>query len=162
MINHYGISKLAMEFIAKTYFDKLPITVTRSFHYTGVGHSEDFFIPKIVKHFIERKDTISLGNINTLREFNDVKWVCDVYHNLALCNETSEIINIASGNTISNSEVIQALKRQTLHDIKIEINSNLVRENEIMELKGDAKKLKTLINYQEGRNIIYLLDEYLN
>jgi hypothetical protein len=31
-----------------------------------------------------------------------------------------------------------------------------------MELKGDAKKLKTLINYQDGRNIIDFLDEYLN
>jgi nucleoside-diphosphate-sugar epimerase len=160
--NHYGISKLAMEFIAKTYFDKLPIIITRPFNYTGVGHSEDFVIPKIVKHFRERKDTISLGNINTLREFNDVKWVCDVYYKLAMCNGASEIVNIASGNTISISEVIQALKRQTLHDIKIEINSNLVRENEIMELKGDAKKLKTLINYQDGRNIIDFLDEYLN
>jgi UDP-glucose 4-epimerase len=79
-----------------------------------------------------------------------------------MCNGASEIVNIASGNTISISEVIQALKRQTLHDIKIEINSNLVRENEIMELKGDAKKLKTLINYQDGRNIIDFLDEYLN
>lgn len=159
--NHYGISKLAMEFIAKTYFDKLPILISRPFNYTGVGHSEDFIVPKIVKHFREKKESILLGNINTFREFNDVSWVCEVYANLALCNTVSEIVNIASGNTVSIAELIQMLKDYTSHDIKVEINPRLIRENEIMELKGSTEKLKSIIEYTEGRKIKELIGDYL-
>ena len=47
-VNHYGYSKLAMEHLATTYFNKLDIIITRPFNYTGIGHSKNFVIPKII------------------------------------------------------------------------------------------------------------------
>lgn len=159
--NHYAISKLAMEYIARTYFDKLPIIVTRPFNYTGIGHSEDFIIPKIAKHFREKKLSITLGNINTFREFNDVEWVCDIYRKLAICDSSLEIVNIASGKTISVSKVIEIFQNLTSHFIKIEIDNNLIRKNDIYELKGDNDKLKSMINYIEGDNFEENIKKYL-
>ncbi|HQR83172.1 MAG TPA: NAD-dependent epimerase/dehydratase family protein, partial [Thiotrichales bacterium] len=71
-VNHYGVSKYAMELIARTYFDKLPIILVRPFNYVGLGQPEQFVIPKIVKHFREDAATIELGNIQVEREFNSV------------------------------------------------------------------------------------------
>lgn len=61
--NHYGASKLAMESLAANYFSKLNIIITRPFNYTGVGQQEQFLIPKIVKHFKEKKNSSSLGTL---------------------------------------------------------------------------------------------------
>jgi nucleoside-diphosphate-sugar epimerase len=65
--NHYGASKYAMECLSKNYFDKLNIVITRPFNYTGVGQTENFLIPKIIKHFKENQNSIELCNLHVSR-----------------------------------------------------------------------------------------------
>lgn len=151
-VNHYGISKLAMEFIAKTYFNKLPIIITRPFNYTGVGHSENFVIPKIIKHFKDKKMSIELGNIYTLREYNDVDWVCSVYCKLMVSNVTDEIVNICSNKSHSINEILSIATEISGHKLEVSINSKFVRNNEIQELKGSDKKLISMIGTDNSEN----------
>lgn len=150
-INHYGISKLSMEFVTKTYFEKLPIIITRPFNYTAPGHGEHFVIPKIAKAFNNKEENIELGNINVFREYNAINFVCEVYYKLMLTETTSEIVNIASGKTHSLNEVIRLFEKATNHKINIIINQDFVRKDEIERLAGDNQKLlkiiKTTTNY---------------
>jgi len=141
--NHYALSKFAMEQIAKNYFDILPIIITRPFNYSGFGHSENFVIPKIAKHFIEKKSEIELGNIDTLREYNDVRWVAEVYRTLAESNATDYVVNICSGQTHSIREIIKIFEAIFSHKIIVKQNPKFVRKNEIHELKGSTKILKS-------------------
>ena len=143
--NHYGASKYAMECLARGYFDKLPIIITRPFNYTGIGQAEQFLIPKIVKHFKEKKETIELGNLNISREFNDVEYVCEVYKRLLECEENGEVVNISSNKGIKLLDVIDMMNKLAGYEIKVEINPAFVRKDEIKSLTGSKDKLFGLI-----------------
>ena len=150
-VNHYGISKLAMEQISKNYFGKLDIIITRPFNYTGVGQGEHFLIPKIVKHFKEKKDVIELGNLDVSREFNDVEFVCEVYKKLLECDYNSTIVNVCSGRGIKLLDVIDIMNNISDYKIEIKVNSSFVRKDEIKCLTGSSKKLFEMIGYVQQK-----------
>ena len=147
--NHYGISKYAMEQIGKTYFQDLPIIITRPFNYTAPGHGEQFVIPKIAKAFKNKEKTLELGNLDVFREYNSIQYVCDIYFKLMNSEITSEIINIASGRVHSLNQIIDIFKLKANHSIEIQINPNFVRKEEVKNLKGSTLKLNKLIENKE-------------
>ena len=112
-LNHYAMSKLAMEHLAMTYADRLPLFFVRPFNYTGPGQVESFVIPKIVSHFKRQATTIELGNLTVEREYNDVRMVTDAYLKLLDKAEAGEIYNICSGKTYTLHQVIDTLAELT-------------------------------------------------
>jgi GDP-6-deoxy-D-talose 4-dehydrogenase len=143
--NHYGISKLSMEMMASQFYDYLPISLLRPFNYTGRGHNEHFVIPKIIKHFRERSPSIELGNIDTMREYNDVRSICEIYLDLLDKSIPGEPYNICSGTTHTLRDVIQMLKNMSHHEINIIQNEKFMRSNEPMILSGNPNKLESVI-----------------
>lgn len=156
-INHYAMSKLAMEHMALTYADALPLILVRPFNYTGPGQAVEFLIPKLVKHFAERAPTIELGNLHVEREFNDVRMVCSAYLALLTKGKSREIYNVCSGKTYSLQDVIALLRHLTGHAMAVKINPAFVRANEVHRLCGSPEKLKSCI----GPLANYTLDETL-
>ncbi len=143
--NHYGASKYSMECMAKNYFNRLSLIITRPFNYTGINQDENFLIPKIVKHFKENKREIELGNLDVSREFNDIKYVCEIYKKLLESDISSEIINICSNRGIKLLDIIDMMNEIAGYKIKVKINPAFVRKDEIKTLTGSPKKLFNLI-----------------
>jgi len=143
--NHYGASKYAMESLARGYFEKLPIIITRPFNYTGVGQPDHFLIPKIVKHFREKSSTIELGNIDVSREFNDVGYVCEIYKRLLECEAKGEVVNLCSGRGTKLLDVIEMMDEISGYKISVAVNPEFVRKDEIKSLTGSTKKLFEII-----------------
>ncbi|RYG58055.1 MAG: NAD-dependent epimerase/dehydratase family protein [Alphaproteobacteria bacterium] len=144
-VNHYGMSKLAMEYMARTFMDRLNIVITRPFNYTGPGQDVAFLIPKLALHFARRSPTISLGNLHVEREFNDVRTVCDAYLSLLVHGEPGETYNVCSGRPYELQHVIDSFERLTSHEIAISVNPEFVRANEVHRLCGNPAKLDTLL-----------------
>lgn len=147
-INHYGMSKLAMEFMARTYKERLNLVVARPFNYTGPGQDAHFLIPKLAAHFAARAPSIELGNLDVEREFNDVQMVCDAYLLLLAHGEPGETYNICSGRPYALRRIIETFARMTSHNMRIEINPAFVRGNEVHRLCGDPQKLHALLSRQ--------------
>lgn len=151
--NHYAVSKLAMEHLARTYQSKFPLIITRPFNYTGVGHDSRFVIPKLVKHFRQKKAQIELGNLNVEREFNDVRDVCDWYLQLLSSGVASQTYNLCTGRTHSLAEIISILETQSSHTIDVRVNPAFVRDNEVHKLCGNPEKLLGAIGYPSTKSI---------
>lgn len=143
--NDYAVSKLAMEYMAKLWMDKLPIIITRPFNYTGVGQAEQFVIPKIISHFRRQEAAIELGNIDVWRDFSDVRVVVAAYRRLLEHKAFGQLVNVCSGKTHSLREIIDYCGQITQHSIDIRVNPAFVRAQEVKTLCGSNLKLLDLI-----------------
>ena len=144
--NDYAVSKLAMEYVARLYADRLPLVVVRPFNYTGVGQSDSFLIPKIVSHVRRRAPMIELGNLDVARDFSDVRNVVQLYKRL-LENSAAvgQTFNVCSGQAWSLNDVISLVRELSGHDFEVRVNPAFVRQNEVKTLVGCRAKLNAAV-----------------
>ncbi|MFP3505664.1 NAD-dependent epimerase/dehydratase family protein [Burkholderia sp. SIMBA_062] len=143
--NDYAVSKLAMEYMARLWRDKLPIVVARPFNYTGVGQSPQFLLPKIVGHFQRGEREIELGNIDVERDFSDVRRVADAYRRLLELSPAGGVFNVCSGRAVSLKSVISMMERIAGYAIEVRVNPAFVRANDVRRLQGDDARLQSAI-----------------
>lgn len=143
--NDYAVSKLAMEYMARLWCDRLPIVTARPFNYTGVGQAENFLLPKVVAHFRRKAEKIELGNLDVWRDFSDVRSVVQAYRRLLDIRPLGQTVNVCSGQTYSLREVLTMCQSITGHEIQVEVNPAFVRANEVKILCGDNSRLRALL-----------------
>lgn len=160
-MDHYAMSKVAMEEMAKTFFDQLPIIIARPFNYTGVGQHDNFLIPKLIRHFAQKAPAIELGNLLVEREFNDVATICEAYLALLEYGHPSEIYNVGTGQVRSLASVVDTLVKLTQHPMKISVNPDFVRANEVRRMCGNPQKLMDLLYHHNIKLQIPSLEETL-
>lgn len=162
-VNHYAMSKLAMEHLARNRLHLLPILIARPFNYTGPGQDSSFLIPKLVNHFVQKADFVELGNLDVEREFNDVRMICDAYLRLLERGNAGETYNVCTGNPHSVRQVLDHLTRLTGHSLEARIHPSFVRANELHRLCGNPAKLKRtiggLLGFELGETLAWMLAE---
>lgn len=143
--NDYAVSKLAMEYMARLWMDKLPITIARPFNYTGIGQAENFLLPKIVSHFRRNEKRIELGNLAIARDFSDVRMVARAYRRLLAVAPGGEAFNVCSGSSHSLANLIDMMSEIAGYHIDVQVNPAFVRANDVLTLSGSNSKLTAVI-----------------
>ncbi|MBN3791991.1 GDP-mannose 4,6-dehydratase, partial [Burkholderia sp. Ac-20353] len=155
--NDYAVSKLAMEYAAKLWFDRLPIVIARPFNYTGVGQSEAYLLPKLAAHYARNESRISLGNLDVSRDFSDVRDVTAAYLRLIEAAPAGETFNVCAERAYSLKEVLAMLSRIAGYVIDVTVDPRFVRHNEVKSLSGSRDKLRRAV----GELPVTPLDETL-
>jgi nucleoside-diphosphate-sugar epimerase len=143
--NDYAVSKLAMEYMARLWMDKLPIIIARPFNYSGLGQNENFLLPKIVSHFRRGERRIELGNLAIARDFSDVRMVAKSYRRLLAASPAGQAFNVCSGQSHSIGEVIDVVATLAGYRIEVQVNPAFVRANDVLTLAGSNDKLTSVI-----------------
>ena len=142
-----------MEELLYLWREKIPISITRPFNYTGRGQTENFLIPKIVEAFKLKKQRLELGNLEVSRDFSDVRFIANAYLTLATQKSGFRILNLCSGNLVSIREIVSVCTSLTGHRLEVVSNPNFRRRNEILKLKGDTTQMVKYLGYRSAYSI---------
>jgi nucleoside-diphosphate-sugar epimerase len=142
---HYAVSKRATEEIAAIYSRQFPIIVTRPFNYTGPGQTTSFIVPKIVQHYVERRNEIRLGNLDLFRDFSDIDRVVEVYSRLLSALIKPTTVNICSGRAVYLADILKIMDEISGHPLRAVTESLFVRGDEPRYIVGSPSRLEGLV-----------------
>lgn len=157
-LSHYGASKLAMELAGSVYRSEFPLLIVRPFNYTGVGHSANFLVPKIVNAYRNKVAELALGNLEVEREFNDIRDIAVIYKDLLENERALGIVNLCSGRLVKLKDLI--LHMESISGIRLKVYSDSinVRGNDVITVGGDPARLNVLTRPTFNFNISQTLE----
>jgi GDP-4-dehydro-6-deoxy-D-mannose reductase len=138
-----------METAART---GLKVIVVRPFQQTGPGQDERFVVPALAKRLrgarLAGARVIKVGNLEPVRDFLDVRDVCEALVTLLVQGKSGEVYNIATGQGIRLHDLFRRLAATIGVDAIAEVDPALVRPSDIPYFVGDASKLRNLTGWE--------------
>lgn len=141
-IDHYAASKAAADMSACAYAAAgLHVVRTRSFNHTGPGQNTSFVCSRLAKLISEvaigkRDPIIEIGNIESIRDFTDVRDVVKAYWLLLQKGQSGEAYNVCSQKAFSIKEIIYILSYYSGIEIQLNTNPELIRQIDIPVILG--------------------------
>lgn len=162
----YAVSKILNENQCDYYRNRgLECIVVRPFNHIGPGQAPGFILPDFFKRLSEAEAgaTIKVGNINTKRDYTDVRDIVGAYAKLALAPQLSyTLYNVCSGKSIAGSEILEMLKTAIgKQDVQLEVDPALVRPTDIMDIYGDSSRLRDELGWQPTRAIDQTIKDFV-
>lgn len=148
-LSPYAISKVAQDFLGYQYsiHDNLQVVRVRPFNHTGPRQAPNFVVPAFASQIaqIEKtgKGTIKAGNLDSYRDFTDVRDMVKAYLLALEIGKIGEVYNIGSGRALKIADILNSLI--SLSSAKIEVKIDKSRF-----LPIDIEKI--YCNYSKFRN----------
>lgn len=162
----YVVSKKLMEFALQEY-KKMgqDIVVARPFNHIGPGQRTGFLIPDLAEQIMASDDNdcvLRVGNLNTRRDYTDVRDVVKAYADLALAESLQfEIYNICSGVSRSGEEILELLKIPFCRSNLItEIDPARVRPNDVMDIFGTPERIQDELGWASHIPIDQTIEDF--
>lgn len=146
-MNPYAISKQSQELMAQLYVDNrgMNICMIRQFNLGGAGQSKGFMISDFASGIVEiemgKKEYLSVGNLESARDFSHVKDACRAIRLIVEKGHAGEVYNICSGKTYKAQEVLDKLISMSKTSVEIRQDSSRMRPSDTPVICGNHDKL---------------------
>jgi GDP-4-dehydro-6-deoxy-D-mannose reductase len=144
----YGMSKVATEQAAAraAKYDGLPVMVSRSFNHIGPRQAPGFFAAAVAQQvaLIEGgrlEPVIRVGNLETSRDFTDVRDTVRAYKALVERGEPGRVYNVCSGRPMRVRALLDGLVAQSTVRVSIDVDPEKFRPNDTPVIVGDPGRL---------------------
>lgn len=171
--NPYAASKVAAEAACLQYWRTfgLPVIILRPFNHTGPGQALGFApsdfaaaIARIEKGIQE--PLLTVGNLESSRDFSDVRDIVRAYVLAARTAEPGEIYNISSGVPVKIASILETLLGLCSLDIEVAQDPARLRPSDTPVVVGDNSKFKTRTGWLPAipleETLAALLDSWRN
>ncbi len=171
----YSISKIGADYLGQFYGEAYNIRsyTTRMGTHSGPRRSDVFFESTVAKQIamIEagfQKPTIKVGNITSVRTFQDARDAVKAYYLLSLECEKGNIqcgdaFNIAGEEVFKLSEVLDLLiSLSTVKNISIEVDEERLRPIDADYQMFDNTKIRSVINWKPEISAKKMFQDLLN
>lgn len=155
-LSPYAVSKVAQDYMAYQYWESFRIRTvrTRAFNHEGPRRGEVFVISNFCKQIAEieaeqRPPAISVGNLDAIRDFTDVRDVVRAYWIAADHCEPGEVYNISYGKGHKIADVLSMLLAlSTQRGITVQTDPQRLRPSDVPVLIGDSTKFRRLTGWE--------------
>jgi len=144
--NPYAASKSAAEILCKQMNSKdLQIMLARSFNHFGPGQKENFVAAALTKRMLLAQhldqSKITVGNLETIRDFTDVRDVVRAYRLILTKGEGGNVYNVCSGIGRKILDLATTLLSKIDSELELKLDPKLHRPSDTPVLIGDYSKL---------------------
>ena len=131
-VTEYGVAKLAQTRLALVFRRAgMRVTVARPFNVMGPGMSASLaparFAREALSAVSEGRDSITVGDLSTIRDYLDVEDVARAIWKLGQLDPLDEIVNVCSGRGITTGDVLEEVVRQVGVSLATRADPRLVR-----------------------------------
>ncbi|MBI3811905.1 MAG: GDP-mannose 4,6-dehydratase [Nitrospirae bacterium] len=146
----YGVTKACADLLAYQYATAYQMNVirVRSFNHIGPRQSEQFVCSSFAKQIVEiekglRKPVLHVGNLETRRDFTDVRDVIRAYRVILEKSKGGEAYNVGSNRAWRIGDLMAMLiGESTVKEIKLQEQQIRIRPNDIQVMLCNASKLE--------------------
>jgi len=168
-LSPYAVSKVTHDLLAWQYFKNygLNIIITRAFNHTGVRSSEAFVCSSFAKQIamIEKQKqppVIYTGNLDSIRDFSDVKDVARAYWLALEKCRPGEAYNICSGKGYKIREILDILVSYATTKVEIKQDPKRLRPSDTSVIVGDSTKFRKVTGWQPEIPLERTLEDLLD
>lgn len=146
--NPYSASKAAADLLgiqhALSYGTET--VMARPFNHAGPRQSPQYVLASLARQIAEvelgRQEAVSVGNLDVVRDFTDVRDIVRAYRLMALKGRAGEVYNVGTGLDRKLSELLEVLRGLARVPVEVRVDPARLRPVDQPRLLADATKLR--------------------
>ncbi|HYN87378.1 MAG TPA: GDP-mannose 4,6-dehydratase [Ardenticatenaceae bacterium] len=151
----YGVSKVAQDLLGLQYFQsyKVHTVRVRPFNHIGPRQSDRFVAAAFARQIAEaeaglREATMLVGNLDSARDFTDVRDVVHAYRLVLDLGQAGEVYNVGSGKAYRIRALLGILLDLSSAEIAVSTDPGRLRPADVRMTRADTSKIRAAAGWE--------------